>query len=747
MKTYMLLLSLLVSTVKLTAQPDIAWMRDAGAPSHESGKSVTTDPSGNVYVTGSIITTSTFDNIQVNAYYDGFLAKYNQSGIVQWVKTMGGSGSADITITKVKSDADGNIYLCGRFGFRPLFPTVTFDAITVTATAPYQEFAFLAKYNAAGNIQWLRYGGGNPSHAVFYDLDFDNAGNIYLCGDFTDYATFNGQTLTASFTVSNAGMWVKYDSNGNVVHLAQTSSNTRSELYAVEVSQSTGTIFLAGIFKDAITFNGTTTLPVGNSQNTFLVSFDDSYNFNWIRNGGGSTFQSGTTVQAIEIDHQDNIYLTGNAIGTLVQFGNLSYSGTSAFDGEIMTIKYNASGVEQWLKHGGGATSGDALDMITDKQGNTIITGFLNGNVLFATFDNYTIQILSQSPHCFLVKYDANGNVVYAKRMGLGNDEYGRGLAFANDTTFYLTGTTQGLTQFDTLVFTASFPDPNIFIAKFYDNTTPGGSAEICNGLDDDGNGIVDDNAIAFINPSDDITACKGEAVLLATDEGAGLSYQWLKNGNAVSGATNHSYTTTQGGNFSVTVNSSTGCLAASEEVNINRLANPTATITPLGDLDICTTGSVNLEANAGPGYQYQWFKKKQLIEGATAQIYTATKETNFKVEVTNSNGCSKLSQNVTIINSCKLTTENMIQDAQVHIYPNPMESTALLNFSLTENSTISIDLLDIQGRIIKTFYSGELPGGTHQLNLDLSAFEAGIYFCKIKSNNYLSIVKLTKSK
>ncbi|HUM45496.1 MAG TPA: hypothetical protein PLD84_01120, partial [Chitinophagales bacterium] len=237
-----------------------------------------------------------------------------------------------------------------------------------------------------------------------------------------------------------------------------------------------------------------------------------------------------------------------------------------------------------------------------------------------------------------------------SSRDKVSSNEYGRGLAAFNDTTFYLTGATQGLTQFDTLVFTASFPDPNIFIAKFYDNTTPGGSPEICNGLDDDGNGIIDDNAIALINPSGDITACKGEEVLLATDEGTGLSYQWLKNGNAISGATGNTYATTKSGNFSVAVNASTGCEAKSGTTHIDRLENPTATITAQGNLDICTTGSVKLKANAGAGYQYQWFKKKNPIEGATAQVYTATKEASYKVEVTNSNGCSKVSQKVTVV-------------------------------------------------------------------------------------------------
>ena len=53
------------------------------------------------------------------------------------------------------------------------------------------------------------------------------------------------------------------------------------------MSPITGNIFLAGTFKYSININGATTFPVGNPQNTFLVSLDSNYNFNWMRHGGG----------------------------------------------------------------------------------------------------------------------------------------------------------------------------------------------------------------------------------------------------------------------------------------------------------------------------------------------------------------------------------------------------------------------------------------------------------------------------
>jgi ELWxxDGT repeat protein len=80
------------------------------------------------------------------------------------------------------------------------------------------------------------------------------------------------------------------------------------------------------------------------------------------------------------------------------------------------------------------------------------------------------------------------------------------------------------------LLFTTSNNTENTLLWTYV--SPPVSNTEICNGIDDDCNSLVDDNALtAAISPSGTVTACKGTKVtLIATNEGYGLSYQWKLN-------------------------------------------------------------------------------------------------------------------------------------------------------------------------------------------------------------------------
>jgi Secretion system C-terminal sorting domain len=78
-------------------------------------------------------------------------------------------------------------------------------------------------------------------------------------------------------------------------------------------------------------------------------------------------------------------------------------------------------------------------------------------------------------------------------------------------------------------------------------------------------------------NPSPNVTLTKsgatdlltGGSVVLSVPSATNQTYQWLKDGIAISGATNNSYTANGAGKFSVTVIAN-GCSATSEAVTVN---------------------------------------------------------------------------------------------------------------------------------------------------------------------------------
>jgi hypothetical protein len=156
-------------------------------------------------------------------------------------------------------------------------------------------------------------------------------------------------------------------------------------------------------------------------------------------------------------------------------------------------------------------------------------------------------------------------------------------------------------------------------------------------------------NPAATITPAGNTTFCSGGSVTLNANTGTGLTYQWKKYGNPISGATSSSYVATGSGSYRVVVTNASGCSASATPVIVTVNPLPTATATASGSTAICPGSSVTLNANTGAGLNYQWRKYSNDISGATGATYAATGSGTYKVRVTDANGCSKTSNNISV--------------------------------------------------------------------------------------------------
>lgn len=75
--------------------------------------------------------------------------------------------------------------------------------------------------------------------------------------------------------------------------------------------------------------------------------------------------------------------------------------------------------------------------------------------------------------------------------------------------------------------------------------------------------------------------------------------------------------------------------------------------------------------------------------------------------------------------------------DASVSVYPNPTNSILTINAS---NTISSVELFDIQGRILETSLGNE-----NQIKIDLSSKQNGIYFVKVNTENGSKVEKVVK--
>jgi hypothetical protein len=194
------------------------------------------------------------------------------------------------------------------------------------------------------------------------------------------------------------------------------------------VANGTGTITLANVTNVAVTC--AYTVPFGTKQ--MGVAGTDTYG------------------NSVATDANGNVYVAGQTLGGLD--GN-SMIGTP-FDAFL--TQYDVTGAKLNTKQigvTGKFTYGASV--ATDASGDVYVTGStqggLDGNILTGTED------------FFLIKYDATGTKLYTKQLGeVGADTSGESVATDANGNVYVTGTTQGNLDGNTLTGTTDF-----FLTKY----------------------------------------------------------------------------------------------------------------------------------------------------------------------------------------------------------------------------------------------------------------------------------------
>lgn len=194
------------------------WGTYYGGSGDEFSYKVCTDAGNNAYISGytastnNISTSGGHQPIHGGGIYDGFLVKFNSSGIQQWGTYYGGGG-LDYG-QGCASDNLGNIYLGGY--------TQSSNGIS-TASSHQVAFgggsldAFLVQFSSSGTRQWGTYYGGTGNDRGFGVATATNA-NVYLSGmtstgSGTDIATTDAHQVTNGGGASDA-YFAEFNSSG-----------------------------------------------------------------------------------------------------------------------------------------------------------------------------------------------------------------------------------------------------------------------------------------------------------------------------------------------------------------------------------------------------------------------------------------------------------------------------------------------------------------------------------------------------
>ncbi|MFI5219061.1 MAG: PKD domain-containing protein [Bacteroidia bacterium] len=245
-------------------------------------------------------------------------------------------------------------------------------------------------------------------------------------------------------------------------------------------------------------------------------------------------------------------------------------------------------------------------------------------------------------------------------------------------------------------------------------------------------------NPQAIITPSGTDSVCSGIAVLLNSNTGSNLSYQWIKNNVNIPGANLLSYNATASGTYKVkVVRTTTGCNKTSTGKKIVYRAKPSALITPDGPTTFCNGDSVVFSAPIVAGNTYGWKKNGVYISSAINSSYAAKTAGNYRVVVTDQHGCSKTSEVVVVVVNCRLAGEDLAEfdGFNVEIFPNPVSGKATLSIVTDAEDKIDVQFFDAIGKQLNSpFRSFACQIGGNYFDFDATSFLPGIYFVKITS-------------
>ncbi|RYU79893.1 hypothetical protein [Hymenobacter persicinus] len=408
------------------------------SPSSGSGTyKVAVAPDGSQYVTGHFEGGITFGSISLTEGGGSghiYLAKYSAAGAVLWATKIDAS-SSDL-FSNVAVDAAGNAYLAGYFAGSLQVGT--------TALTSSGNDAYVAKYNAQGVVQWVRQGG--TAGTFVQGVAVDASGNVTLAGDCVSAVSFGGPGLAG-----NGPFLVKLSSTGT----AQAPKRIGSRGFVNEMTlDGAGNAYVVGTFSGTAQF-GATSLTSAGTLDLFLAKLDPAGNVLWTQRDGGANE-----------DNALDVAVDGN--GNPMVAGYYDGQGTTSFTSKIYVARFSNQGTRLWSRQLGATTPDeDVANSVTyDGRGGYYITGSFASPIVFGT-----TTLTTQSQDVYVVRYDSQGNVLWAGQSTSsgGNAAGGLGLAADGAGNVYVGGGMFGTVTFGTQVSAGT--TSSSFLAKL----TPGG--------------------------------------------------------------------------------------------------------------------------------------------------------------------------------------------------------------------------------------------------------------------------------
>lgn len=381
------------------------WGTYWGGTEQEFGQNIDLDPQGNVYITGAtsstvgVVTAGAAQETYGGGGNDGFVAKFDPDGILQWASYLG--GPADEFSNALVADQAGNVFISGW---------TNSDSGISTPGAHQTNFGnsqdvFLSKYDTDGNLQWSTYY-GDSGLDIGLQLEIDLMGNVLLSGwtsstvniatPGTHQDTYGGgsaDAFMALFSTDGVRQWATYYGG---------TGNDYGDALRLDAA---GNIFLGGPCSstDAMVTAGTHQSVHQGGFDAFLAKFDPTGIRQWGTYYGGIQDE---TAYGIAIGTDGGIYLTGYTNSdTDIATADAHQTEFAGGDWDGYWVKFDANGLREMATYYGGALSDQAYGIGVDGSDQVFLAGVSGSDQGISTTDIHQPIFGGGASDAFLARF------------------------------------------------------------------------------------------------------------------------------------------------------------------------------------------------------------------------------------------------------------------------------------------------------------------------------------------------------
>lgn len=326
---------------------------------------------------------------------------------------------------------EGYVYYGGIFK-----GTVDFDpsanVSNLTANNSFLDIYF-CKSDSAGHLIWAKQISiytnsqfGNNTYLNSINIKVDENGNIYAAGQFVDTLDIDPGAAVNYLLPSSGGNFymAKFDPNGNLIWAKQTSTINYLIMSDFEMDLDDN-LYIAGAFNGLVDFDPDTSVLQLNtaliSQEAFICKYNSDGHLLNARNFVSS---NNSVINSLAIDVNKNVIISGEFTGTVEFATGVNINNQSPYYSNIFIGKLDSLLQYEWVDYSIYTASnyhGSSIGSISiDNANNIYFTGEVLANSFQFNFDSTLITIPTSFPYSstFMVKCDANGNIVWAKTFG-----------------------------------------------------------------------------------------------------------------------------------------------------------------------------------------------------------------------------------------------------------------------------------------------------------------------------------------